>query len=193
MRKVKIAGLDGSLRNFGIAKATLDLDTMEVEIEDLVLIKTEKEKSKKLRASSDNLLRAKTIADEVKLQLKDRISVFAEVPSGGQDYRSVLGFGIVTGIYASLNVPLIEVSQMEAKTIAVGTKTASKAEMIEWAFNKFPNAPWRTRKFKGDLVPTSDNEHLADAVAIIYAGMATPVFQQTLAILRSQYQASMAA
>jgi Holliday junction resolvasome RuvABC endonuclease subunit len=188
--KVKIAGLDGSLRNFGIALMTIDTETLELEVVDLIIAKTEKGKEKTVRKSSDNLERAQIIADLIREHLKGSVSVFAEVPSGGKSYDAVLGFGIVIGLYASITIPLLEVSPSETKRAAVGTRTASKPEMIDWAFAKFPKAPWRTRKLKGEIVPTQDNEHLADAVAIAHAGIRTPAFQQMLAILRAQEKAA---
>lgn len=184
MGKILIAGLDGSLRNFGVATAWLDLDTLKLEIKDLVLVKTEKSKDKKVRSSSDNLSRALELKKGVHEALKGVTTAFYEVPSGGQDYNAVLGFGIVIGTYAGLPVPGCEVSPYETKMVAVGTKTASKDEMIEWAFERYPTAPWRTRKLKGEIVPTKDNEHLADATAIMEAGIVTPSFAQTLAILK---------
>ncbi|MBD9511533.1 hypothetical protein IB265_32780 [Ensifer sp. ENS10] len=190
MGKILIAGLDGSLRNFGVATAWLDLDTLRLEIKELVLVKTEKSKNKSVRASSDNLARAIELRKGVHAALLGVTTTFYEVPSGGQDYNAVLGFGIVIGTYAGINIPGIEVSPSETKMGAVGTKTASKDEMIEWAFNRYPLAPWRVRKLKGETVPTKDNEHLADAVAIMEAGIHTPSFQQTLAILRSMPMAA---
>jgi len=193
MAKILIAGLDGSLRNFGVALMWLDTETLELSIHDLVLIKTAKSKDKKVRSSSDNLSRALELKNGVHAALRGVTTAFYEVPSGGQDYNAVLGFGIVIGTYAGLPVPGAEVSPFETKLNAVGTRTASKDEMIEWAFNKYPMAPWRTRKLKGEIVPTKDNEHLADAVAIVEAGIKTPSFQQTLAILRSQHLVAQAA
>jgi hypothetical protein len=196
MGKILIAGLDGSLRNFGVATAWLDLDTLKLGIHELTIIKTEISKDKKVRSSSDNLRRALEIKNGVHPALKGVTTAFYEVPSGGQDYKSVLGFGIVIGTYAGLPVPGIEVSPYETKLAAVGTKTASKEEMIAWAFDKYPTAPWRTyaqngkNYKKGD--PHSDNEHVADGVAIMEAGILTPSFQQTLAILR-QHQSAIAA
>jgi hypothetical protein len=186
MGKILVAGLDGSLRNFGVAIAWLDPETLDMEIKDLILIKTEKSKNKKVRASSDNLARAQTLYRGVTQAIRGCTTAFMEVPSGGQSYDAVLGFGIVTGIYAGLDpVPVCEVSPAETKMAAVGTKTASKQEMIQWAFEKFPNAPWRTTKRNGEIVPTLDNEHLADAVACICAGIQTPAFRNTLAMLNA--------
>lgn len=189
MPKVRIAGLDGSKTNFGIAIMDLDVETLELSVVDLILVKTSKDQNKQVRKSSDNLKRSQEIASTLPGALKNVTSCFLEVPAGGQSYDAVLGFGIVIGIYASiqgmLNVPTIEVSPSETKMAAVGTRTASKDEMIDWAVAKYPAAPWRTRKLKGKLVPTNDNEHLADAVAICHAGILTPAFKQSIAILRA--------
>ncbi|MBY3231934.1 hypothetical protein [Rhizobium laguerreae] len=189
MGKILIAGLDGSLRNFGVATAWLDLETLKLDIHQLTIIKTELSKDKKVRSSSDYLRRSLEIKNGVHPAMKGVTTAFYEVPSGGQDYKSVMGFGIVIGTYAGLPVPGCEVSPYETKLAAVGTKTASKEEMIAWAFEKYPDAPWRLYEKggkswkKGD--PHSDNEHVADAVAIMEAGIKTPSFLQTLAILRS--------
>jgi len=185
MTSIKFAAADGSKKNFGIAVMELDLDTLEISVVDLILTKTEKSKNKQVRASSDNLERSQTIAASLPDALKDCACCFVEVPSGGQSYDAVLGFGIVIGIYACiegiLGVPTLEVSPSETKLAAVGTKTASKQEMIEWAAEKFPDAPWREYRGK----PTLDNEHLADAVAIGHAGIKTPAFKAMLAMLRA--------
>lgn len=193
MPLVRIAALDGSLRNFGIAKMLLDTRTLELQLESLLLVKTEKGKQKTVRKSSDNLERAQLIARTVRANLGDCTSCFLEVPSGGQSYDAVLGFGIVIGLYASIPVPVLEVSPAETKMAAVGSKNAAKEEIIQWAMAKFPHSDWRTRKLKGEIIPTADNEHLADAVAIAHAGIRTPAFQQTVAMLNAQMIASAAA
>lgn len=193
MGKILVAGLDGAKKNFGITKMSLDLDTMELDISSLRLVETQPDKHKKVRASSDNLRRAQEICEVVRSEISDCTAIFAEIPSGGQSYDAVLGFGIVIGIYAyaSQFVPLVEVAPNETKLATVGTRTASKEEMIAWAAETYPNAPWLTRKFKGKTELIAKNEHLADAAAIVHAGIKTPTFKQTLSILRAQ--AAMAA
>ena len=191
-RKLPIMGLDGSLRNFGMALMTLDVDTMEIAVEELILTKTAKEKSKQVRASSDNFNRAADIAASIQSRLTTfrPQAVFVEVPSGGQSYAAVLGFGIVIGLYASILTPRpIEVSPAETKLASVGVKNASKEEVMAWAFAKYPKAPWLTRKLKGEIVPIADNEHLADSVAIAHAGIKTPAFAQALVVYRSMIAA----
>lgn len=177
MAKIKVAGLDGSLRNFGVSVMEYDTDTGDLKVLDLTLVETAKSKNKKVRASSDNLERAQTLVEGVNEAIKGCLVCFGEVPSGGQSYDAVLGFGIVIGIYAGLKAPFIEVSPAETKKTTVGTRTASKEEMIAWAFETHPEGNWLKTKRNGEMVPTLKNEHLADATAVVYAGIKTPAFK----------------
>lgn len=186
MAKIKIAGLDGSLRNFGVCKMLLDTETLDLQILDLVLVNTAPTKDKKVRSSSDNLRRAQELSILVNKAIADCTICFGEVPSGSQSYDAVLGFGIVIGVYGGLRVPFAEVSPAEVKMAAVGAKNADKQEMIEWAFEHWPDAPWLTVKRGGQLVPIQNNEHLADAAGAAVAGLQTPSFRQTIAIFNSQ-------
>ncbi|TDW20510.1 Holliday junction resolvasome RuvABC endonuclease subunit [Rhizobium azibense] len=190
MTKIKIAGLDGSLRNFGIAKMEYDINTAALSVLDLKLIETEKEQTKKMRASSDTFERAKKLAAEANEFTKDCVVTFAEVPFGGKSYDAVLGFGIVIGIYASLDVVPEEVAPAQTKIAAVGTRTASKEEMIDWAFKLYPTAPWLTTKRGGVLVPVQKNEHLADGVGVCHAGIKLPSFKQAIAIIAASQKAA---
>ncbi len=186
--QIKIAGLDGSLRNFGIAKMLYDTDTQALSVLDLKLIETVNTKDKKMRASSDSYERAKKLAEEADDFTKDCVCTFAEVPFGGKSYDAVLGFGIVIGIYASLTVRPEEVAPAQTKIAAVGTRTASKEEMIDWAFRLYPNAPWLTTKRGGVLVPTQKNEHLADGCGVCHAGIKLPSFKQAVQLLKASQQ-----
>jgi hypothetical protein len=85
------------------------------------------------------------------------------------------------GVLGGCPAPLIELSPTEVKLAAIGSKTAGKEEMIEWAMGKYPYAPWIKRAGK----PVAKNEHLADAVATIHAGIKTEQFQSVLRMLRA--------
>jgi hypothetical protein len=185
MTKILIAGMDGSFANFGVARMILDLGSNQLLVDDLNLTKTEKSKAKTVRVSSDNFRRSQEIYQDALPFLNGCVACFAEIPFGGKSYDAVLGFGITIGIYAALShvCPLIEVSPIETKKATVGTRTASKQEMIDWAFETYPNAPWLLTKRGGKMVPVLANEHLADACAIVHAGIRTPAFQQVKAIL----------
>lgn len=79
---------------------------------------------------------------------------------------------------------MIQVTPNEVKLAACKKKTASKAEMIEWATSHFPDAPWLTHKSKGELILSSKNEHLADALGAIVAGTKTDQFKYMMAAFK---------
>lgn len=192
MALIRLAAFDGSLRNFGMAKLHFDTDTDTLSVIDLKLVKTEKAKAKTVRVSSDKLRRSREIALAAREWAGDCAMLFVEVPSGAQDANASFAFGVVTGIYASMVLEPIEVSPSETKLAAVGTRTASKEEMIDWAIDRFPVAPWLRVKRAGAMTPTQANEHLADAVAIAHAGIRLPVFQQTKALVAAMQQGATA-
>lgn len=192
-RTLNIVGLDPSLSNFGIAKAKLDLDTMEFDITDLVLVQTTNEKDKKLkkqvRKNSEDLDRAQLLHKGLQDGCEGAWLAIAEVPVGSQSARAMASYGVCIGILAACPIPLIQVTPNEVKLAGFGVRTATKEEMIEWAMSKYPNAPWRVqtqngaKHKKGD--PKADNEHLADAVAAIEAGIQTDQFQQLVSMMRA--------
>lgn len=192
MTKVNVVGLDPSLSNFGIANVVLDLDTMTFDIKALTLLETQPEKDKKLkkqvRKNSEDLDRAQILHKGLIVGCKDAWIAIAEVPVGSQSARAMASYGVCIGILAACPIPLIQVTPNEVKIAATGIRTATKEEMIEWAMAKYPNAPWRlqtqngAKHRKGD--PKGDNEHLADAVAAIEAGIQTDQFQQIVAIMK---------
>jgi Holliday junction resolvasome RuvABC endonuclease subunit len=187
MRTIKVLGIDMAFENMGLVCAEVDMMTCEVvDVTDLKLVKTEKGKdSKQVRKSSDDLRRARELQQAISEASSVAGLAMAEVPGGSQSARAAKTLGIATGVLASVQCPLIEVSPEEVKLASVGKKTASKEEMRQWAFEKHPNAGWMMRKLKGEFVPLNDNEHLADALAAIYAGVKTPAFRSAVAMLRS--------
>jgi hypothetical protein len=77
------------------------------------------------------------------------------------------------------------VTPTEVKLAATGNKNASKQEMIDWAVEAHPEASWLRHKRKGVMELTAANEHLADALAAIYAGVLTDQFKQAMSIVTS--------
>jgi Holliday junction resolvasome RuvABC endonuclease subunit len=192
MARVLFAAADPAMVNFGIARLYLDLDTLDITIDDLILLRTENQAGKTVRKNSDDLRRGQELVEGFHLSLQGCACCFAEIPTGAQSARAAFGFGLAVGVLASSPVPLIQVQPFETKLATVGTKTASKEEMMEWAYERHPNAPWRTRKFKGKVVKTNDNEHIADACAIAEAGIKTQQFRQLMALWKATPAASLA-
>lgn len=185
MSKCRIIGIDPSLRNFGIAKATLNLDTMKYVIDDLILIRPEDEKGKTVRKNSDDLRRCIQLHEGFLEACQGASFAIAEVPHGSQSARAMASYGMCVGVLAACPIPLIQVNASEVKRASVGNEKATKKQMIEWAMDEHPYAPWIMRKVKGMLEPVDANEHLADSVAAIEAGIRTQQFKQAAAMFRS--------
>lgn len=192
---IRVVGLDPSMSNFGMAFMHLDLETLNLKLDSLLLIETEKKANKVVRQNSDDLRRCQEITWKYHKAVKAFGAQFAfsEVPTGAQSARAMLANGIVLGVLASCPIPLIQVQPTETKMATVGTKTASKQEMIEWSGETYPDGPWLRHKSKGQMVLSLKNEHLADATAVVHAGLKTDQFQQLRAMLNSQMIQSVAA
>lgn len=184
---IRVLGVDPALRNFGFAVATVDIDENKIlDVQELELIKTEDDAGKKVRRNSDDLRRARQHVKAMWRQSDPKnVSIaFVEVPVGSQSARAMASYGVCIGVLASCRCGMIEVTPTEVKVNAVGTKTATKEEMIEWAHGNWPDAPWLTRMSAGNKVLKNENEHLADAIGAINAGLQTQQWEQAKSFLR---------
>lgn len=182
--RIRVVGMDPSLQSWGIAKALLDVDTLKYEITELKLVETTNEAGKVVRKNSDDIRRARMLYSGMLDACREARLAFVEVPVGSQSARAMASYGMCCGVLASCPIPIIEVKPDEVKLAGAGFKTASKEEMIHWATSKFPTAPWLTVKRKGVLQMVSKNEHLADAIAAIEAGIVTNQFRQAVSMMR---------
>lgn len=179
---MKILGVDMALANMGLVIASIDMDTYEVTPERLGLVTTQNESKKEVRKSSNELRRANELATALREWQGEVDIAVAEVPSGSQSASASRALGIAVGVLTALDVPLIEVSQKEVKLASVGSNTASKAEMIEWATGNHPHSDWLVRGSRY----LNKNEHIADALASIYAAVQTQQFQMIAAYSRTR-------
>jgi len=172
--------IDSSLANTGIAVGTIEDD--EITVSEIRLHETKKSKNKQIRASSDLISRGRSTFDFIQSLIKeyDPDIIFAETPSGSQSANSMKSYGVTCQLIASLTPPPIELTPIEVKTSTVGRKTASKQDMIDWAYNKFPDLQWFWRSGKLQ----NKNEHPADAIAIVHAGIKTDQYKQIKRLLR---------
>jgi Holliday junction resolvasome RuvABC endonuclease subunit len=177
---IQVIGVDPALRNFGFAHAKLDLDTMSFEVEKVSLVKTSAAKSKTTRKNSDDLDRCRAQYLGLKEAEKSARIAFVEMPVGSQSARAMMSYGACMALVAALDIPVIQLTPNEVKIAAVDDKNATKREMIDWAFNLFPNAGWLTSR--GRLI--DDNEHMADAIGAINAGLQNSEFQAIVAMMR---------
>jgi len=168
-----------------MAELSLNTDSMELKVVDLKLIETERQVTKQVRQNSDDLRRAKELYKAYSVFAQRGVVVFAEIPTGAQSARAAYAFGVALGLLASCPKPIIQLQPSEVKLATVGTKTASKSEVIEWCVEKYPDAPWIKHKRAGKMVIGNKNEHLADAIAVAHTGVGTDSFQQLLAIWKA--------
>jgi Holliday junction resolvasome RuvABC endonuclease subunit len=199
---IEVGSLDPSLSHFGVARLLLNLETLKftpLHLETIVTEAADKATKKIVRKNSTQLGRCKIIARRYPALVAGCRLVFAEIPTGAQSAGAMWAFGAATMAVAFCPIPVIQVQPTETKMATVGTKTASKEEMIEWAAATYPDAPFK--RYEKDLIRKSkktgaiitnkpkgqihdDEEHVCDALAVAHAGILTDQFQQILPLLR---------
>jgi hypothetical protein len=188
VQAIRALFIDPSLKNWGLVRAVIKLDTLQIGIERMRLVSTEaadKKTRKVVRRNSDDLRRAQDLTRAFREEAEGCHIGISEIPVGSQSSRAMCSYGVCIGILAGSSLPIIQVQPTETKLAAVGTKTASKEEMIEWGMATFPSAGWLMRKLKGAMVPIDANEHLADAIAAGKAGLGTDEFKRLMAFWRA--------
>ena len=185
-----VVGMDPSLRNWGIAKGVLiPSQKMQLRIDWLDVIQPVLPTGKQVRQNSVDLESAKQLCEGAWKAAQGAHAIFVEVPVGSQSARAMASYGICVGVLGALRtsgVPFFEVTPTEVKLASTGKKTATKAEMIEWAVKQHPEAQWPTYLSNGTMkISEAKAEHMADAVAAIYAGIACNSFQQMLSFMKA--------
>jgi Holliday junction resolvasome RuvABC endonuclease subunit len=178
---MKFISIDSSLANTGVAIGVIENNY--VNILSIELHSTEKAKAKTIRASSDTITRCKSNY----LFLKTIIAhekpdvIFVETPSGSQNASGMKSYGATCQLLATLTPAPIEVTPIEVKVRSIGKKTASKKEMIDWAYNLYPSLNWSYHAGKLQQA----NEHMADAIATAYAGIKSNDFERIKNLIKT--------
>jgi len=184
---IRVSGMDPSFANYGLAAMDLPMDLSKPRFVAMDVICTEPRVNKTVRKNSDDMRRAKDLHDGVRdfLQANECQLVMGEIPQGAQSARAAWTLGIALGVISGVPLKIIQVQPIETKLATVGNKTASKREMIEWAMEQYPEAPWITHLVKGEIVANAVNEHMADAIAVTHAGIKSEQFQELVAIMKA--------
>lgn len=171
---IKFIGIDPSLSNLGLCSGKLSPSMTSLLPDDIKLIRTYKSKDK-IRKSADDYNRCRLLYNGV-MDFYNSVQpdvIFTEMPIGSQSASAMKGYGVCIMLMASLPTPLIQVTPAEVKMAATGCRKASKADMIKWASSCWEDLPWMKVKRKGSLVLTNHNEHLADSLGAVAAGLHT--------------------
>lgn len=186
-RTLRVVGMDPSLRNWGISFGTFNLDTNEVKVKTVRVVNPVLPEGKQTRQNSLDLEAAKQLCASALEAAADAEAIFVEVPVGSQSARAMASYGICVGVLGALRAtgkPFFEVTPTEVKLAAVGSKTATKREMIDWAIHQHPGANWPVYLIKGvKQISEAKAEHMADATAAIHAGVHTNEFKQLARLL----------
>lgn len=176
MTVITVLGLDPALRNVGVALAKIDLKESTIEFTEVKLIETTVDTTKSIRKNSEDLERARHIHKELIpfIQQADILSV--EIPVGSQSARAMCSYGVIIGLLGSITKPLIQVTASEVKSVT-GNKNATKQQVIDYCVAEFPKLKWLTVKRNGKLTLVSKNEHIADAICAVMAGLNTDQFK----------------
>ena len=179
---MKFISIDPSLSNLGIVRGEIIKDNLILDSH--TLVSTEKSKNKTIRVSSDVIQRIQFLQNALRVSIEDYKPqvIFAETPSGSQSANGMLSYGISCGLIAMCNPPAIQVTPIEVKKLTVGSKTASKKDVIEYVNNKYQG--FLETKRDGSVVETR-MEHIADAVCIAEAGMKTDQYKQIKSYLNN--------
>ena len=173
--KIKVVGLDPSLRNWGVAVATYDTEDGSLEVNELAVIRPCNKRGK-VPMNVFDLGRAVHLAKYVGPYLVGAKKVMVELPVGSQSSRAMVNYGMCLGVMGAIystSYELTVVTAREVKSIATGDVCASKSQMIQWATAQHPEVNWPTRVVKGvPQVVAGEAEHMADALAAVYAGLA---------------------
>lgn len=184
-KPLTILGSDPSFSNWGVVKALYHPDTSELKITWMDVIRPIKPKGKTTRQNSLDLDRAKQLSKGF-IEASRGIDLIAvEVPHGSQSARAMASYGVCIGVLGCMlntKIPIIQVNAIETRKVITGRKDATKEQAIAWAVGKHPEAPWPMHRGE---INSSLAEHMADAVAAIYAAMETETFK-TLAMLASK-------
>lgn len=182
-KMVKVLGVDCSLNNLGCCVCEVD-DKLNMKVLSTKLFENSNTESDRALRSFQDLEKAKRFANYLKYMIgeNDIDIVVGEVPCGSQSSRACTSAGVVTGLLGSVAsfCDFVGVTPIQAKKASVGSKTATKEEVIEWVKNTFPEVkiPLQTRGGKVHIVKKF--EHEADSIAIVNSALQTSEFQELL-------------
>lgn len=183
MALLKVLGMDPSLRNWGIAAGTLNTETGQLIVKHVNVIQALVPEGKTVRQNSKDLATAQQLMAGILPYLNEKPHlIFAEVPVGSQSARAMASYGVCVGVLGSIRahgIPFFEVTPNEVKLATVGSKTATKEEMIAFALREQPTASWPMVRGK---LSAAKAEHMADAYAAIVAGLQTNEYRQLAAM-----------
>ena len=169
-RKLRAVGVDPAFNNSGFCRGFIESGVGGGRLfvpSSIHLAQTKPAKAKSIKKSADDFARAQYLAEEIRAHTAGADVVFVEMPTGSRSARAAKTLGIAVGCLTGIESPIVSVSALQGKLALTGQRHASKAEMIEAAKARNPELEW---------TGTLKDEHMADALAAVLAGMQTAQF-----------------
>lgn len=171
-RKIRIAGFDPSLRNWGICIADYCTFSGKFTILKTHTVKTEFTKALKLPKNLKDTVASQTLYKQCRSFLSDVDIIVAEIPIGSKSASAMISYGICVGVLGSLTangIALVRVTPQAVKKV-VGYADATKEEVIAYVCSNHPELKVTTRLVKGkEVIVKSAIEHIADSIAALHA------------------------
>lgn len=166
------------MRNWGLAVCYLDPTDYTITVDELHVIHSNKDSKKARLKSSRDIMTVEELLEGIIPLVEDADVIVAETPIGGRDSAAALSYSICISIIATLNVAYTKVFEVTPGEVKLNVcKDASKAEMIQWATNMHPEAPWKYKTQKGrKSIVSGFAEHVSDAIGALYAAANKPQF-----------------
>lgn len=169
-----VLGIDGGFASLGLS--VVDLQPDQERLLDVWVVRTEKS-AKKLgvRSGDDTARRARELAHHVELAITSRQpgALALEAPSwprnAGVAAKIGVAFGVVFALAEKHHLPLVMASPQDVKLAVVGSKTATKDDVIAAVERRFPDVTWPSTR--------SLWEHAADAVGVVVACLDSDVLR----------------
>lgn len=185
--KIRIVGIDISLRNLGASLCEYDIETNKLTVLGTNTMSPKQEKSKQVRQNSKDIRFAFQHAQALRKVAAKADLICIEVPTGSQTARAAASYGVCIGVIGSLkeysDVPIIEVTPDAVKKLVTGTSAATKQQVIDWVLKKNPETKFSM--YQGEINVTKA-EHQADSIAAIYAAMDSETFKTMVILKRKQ-------
>ena len=182
MSPVYVLGIDPGFASVGYVVVNIASENLTPV--KMGLIETVKSANKRnVRASEDNLERAKEIADALQKLIKDyniRL-ICAETMSyprnSGAAAKMAMCWGVIAALAHQHSIPVTQASPQEVKKAVCGKKDASKEEVQAAVAARFPVVAAHDKDGDGILnVAKSKQEHPYDALAVVVACSTSEVF-----------------
>lgn len=181
-KQAYVLGIDPGFASIGYAIVAIGPDADRDCPVKMGLIKTSKSSAKRnVRASEDNLDRAKEIAAELQklLTLYPATLICAETMSYPRNAAAAAKMAMCWGVLAAIaqqkHLPLTQASPQEVKKAVCGKKDASKTDVQQALGALFP-AQLTGSGHLCSKVPPSAQEHPYDALAAVIACRDSEVF-----------------